>query len=247
MNTIYSWGFLMYSAVVIANGMFLFSSAAASSSRKPLDVVIAGHEGFQVWFGRGNGRFEAGEQGFIPLPSATGVASGDLDGDGNLDLFVTRYEREPSQVWFNEGKGRFKGGHALPPGDYWRVAVGDLDGDGDLDAVLGGTTSYQSPEAHPDEVWLNDGKGGFSDTRQRLGKRGTTQIVLIDLDSDRDLAGGARIWLNDGRQRRICPGASLRAIFVSASQTSFRTLARRASMSPSPSRSPNAIHERATE
>ena len=63
-------------------------------------------------------------------------ALGDLDGDGDLDAFVTNVA-EANQVWINDGSGTFN------PGDVvfdisrsWRVALGDLDNDADIDIVL---------------------------------------------------------------------------------------------------------------
>jgi len=62
------------------------------------------------------------------------------------------------------------------------VALGDLDGDGDLDAFVGNFAS-------PNEVWLNNGVGIFSDSGQRLGISGNNafSVALGDLDGDGDL------------------------------------------------------------
>jgi hypothetical protein len=184
------------------------SAVGGPSSKKRWDVVVASHQGLQVWFGDGQGQFRASEQGFIDLPSTTSATLGDLDGDGDQDLFVTRYEKNPNQVWFNDGAGQFRNsGQSLGQEGNWRVALGDLDGDGDLDAfVIGAFNMSTSPGvAHPREIWLNDGKGFFTDTGQRLGGTGGYDARLIDLDGDGDLdavvveLGGIAIWTNQGK------------------------------------------------
>ena len=54
-------------------------------------------------------------------------------------------------------------------------------------------------------VWLNDGKGNFSDSGQRLGHEESNAVALGDLDGDGDLdafVGNRRadqVWLNDGK------------------------------------------------
>jgi hypothetical protein len=90
------------------------------------------------------------------------------------------------------------------------LALGDLDGDGDLDFFA--ANSFWSlepaqPDAKnlPDQVWLNDGWGNFSDSGQRLGDDDGRSVALGDLDGDGDLDalvgsnGPGRVWLNDGK------------------------------------------------
>jgi hypothetical protein len=76
--------------------------------------------------------------------------------------------------------------------------VGDLDGDGDLDVVV-------SNFDLPNEVWLNDGAGQFSDSNLRFGAKtdASTRPSLGDLDGDGDLdvfvgslMNKPQIWLN---------------------------------------------------
>jgi hypothetical protein len=64
------------------------------------------------------------------------------------------------------------------------VALGDLDGDGDLDAFL---ANGRHEGVEPDTVWLNDGRGRFSDSGQGLGKNDSRSAELHDLDGDGDL------------------------------------------------------------
>ena len=81
------------------------------------------------------------------------------------------------------------------------IALADLDGDGDLDGFLANGRN-ELPE--PNTVLLNDGKGNFQDSGQRLGDFESWAVALHDFDGDGDMdafIGGkkeGRIWLNDG-------------------------------------------------
>lgn len=125
------------------------------------------------------------------------VALGDLDGDGDLDVFVSN-TYEQSQVWFNDGQGRFTDtGQRLGDTYNERVVLGDLDGDGDLDAFKLGRGPH---------LWWNDGNGFFT-AGVTLSWVGSGDVALGDLDGDGDLDAyvanrpnrADMVWFNDGR------------------------------------------------
>jgi hypothetical protein len=96
------------------------------------------------------------------------VAAGDLDGDGDVDLYIGNVadsENHPAQIWLNDGAGGFTRGDAarLPPvftgvhdSKYLSVLAVDVDGDGALDLVLGASQEL------PNAVLRNDGTGHFA-------------------------------------------------------------------------------------
>ena len=63
----------------------------------------------KVYFNDGNGQFmDSGQNLGIPGSSNSLDASlGDLDGDGDLDAFVTNYPLQANKVWLNDGNGNF--------------------------------------------------------------------------------------------------------------------------------------------
>jgi hypothetical protein len=149
-----------------------------------------------------------------------GAALGDLDGDGDLDVFLANAHisavtnqstqtNQPDTVWLNDGQGFFHdSGQRLGQNQSKSVDLGDLDGDGDLDAFVGAFTG-------PHQVWLNGGgiqagdPGVFIDSGQRLENAENynyhQSVFLGDLDGDGDLDAvvaaetSAEIWMNDGR------------------------------------------------
>ncbi len=76
------------------------------------------------------------------------LAVGDLDGDGDLDLFVSNMDL-PNEVWLNDGGQLIDSGLRLGESSdvSGKPSLGDLDGDGDLDLVVG---SFKRPE-----IWFN--------------------------------------------------------------------------------------------
>ena len=141
--------------------------------------------------------------------SFTNIAIGDIDGDKDLDI-VALYYKSPNKIWFNNGTGNYTSIEGLGTKGN-AVALADLDGDGDLDAfIVDGC--YQNI-GKPATVWMNDGKGNFTNSGQQLGSKYSTDVALADLDGDGDIDafvcnhafennlsnGEHQIWLNDGK------------------------------------------------
>ncbi len=103
-----------------------------------------------LWVNQGDGTFreEALQRGLAldgngRAGANMGVATGDPDGDGDLDLFVTRLWGETNVLFVNDGNGRFTDGTAragLAQGSLaftgWGTAFVDVDADGDDDLLI---------------------------------------------------------------------------------------------------------------
>jgi enediyne biosynthesis protein E4 len=133
--------------------------------------------------------------------AATGVAAGDIDGDGYPDLFVTN-AFGPARLFHNRGDGTFEETTATSgiviPGDARSAAFADVDGDGDLDLFVCVTGDYyhQMPDPPFDAndgkenfLYLNDGHGHFTDATKEWGLSGMTRWSLSALFQDYDQDG----------------------------------------------------------
>lgn len=120
-----------------------------------------------------------------------GVAPGDFDGDGRLDIFVAN-DGMPNQLWLNRGQGRFEDvalirGCAVDLDGKAKAGMGvhatDVDDDGDLDLLV------VNLDGESDSFYRNDGDY-FSDETAAVGLRVTSRpftrfgMALLDFDND---------------------------------------------------------------
>ncbi|MYH09549.1 MAG: hypothetical protein F4143_05315, partial [Gemmatimonadales bacterium] len=118
--------------------------------------------------------------------NGSGVAAGDVNGDGRPDLYLARLEG-PNALYLNLGDWRFRETAAesgVDAGDRFSTGATfvDVDGDGDLDLLL---TSIEGPKS----VFLNDGAGRFAEAPDAglRDSRGGMSSALADIDGDGDL------------------------------------------------------------
>ncbi len=154
----------------------------------------------------GKGRFDRVDDALPPMmTSGQRADAADIDGDGDLDLFVcgrqtpAHYPFAPrSYLLLNDGSGRFsdatqeRARDLMGPGMVSDARFADLDGDHDPDLVLAG-------EWMPVTVMMNNG-GRFTDATASAGLAGTSgwwnSLCAADLDADGDvdLVGGNLGW-----------------------------------------------------
>ena len=120
--------------------------------------------------------------------NGSGVALGDVDGDGLTDIYIARLEG-PNALFRNRGGWRFEeigesAGVTAPDRFSTGAVFADVDGDADLDLLL---TSMGAGNA----LFVNDGSGRFSERSIGVdgvaGEYGSTTLALADVDDDADL------------------------------------------------------------
>ncbi len=141
-----------------------------------------------------NGHFRDGtaEAGVGDTGYGMGAAYGDIDRDGDLDLYVANFR--DNVLYRNRGDGTFEDitEQAGVGGDYWSTSTGfiDADNDGDLDLYVvnyvdfdydnhkwcGDSVkkirAYCHPDVFnglPDTLYLNDGTGTFTEAGPESG------------------------------------------------------------------------------
>ena len=188
------------------------------------DLFICGGAGQpgRLRLQQADGTFEHSHQNvFLKDRSAEGQQAAflDLDGDGDLDLFVasgsyefrTGDKEQQNRLYLNDGTGRFSRAKMEDPGEFTgTVAVADFDADGDPDVFVG-TRSKQGefPRAQTSRLLVNE-EGKLRDATETVAPdlidTGlVTDALWTDVDGDDKLDlviahewGPIKVLRNDG-------------------------------------------------
>lgn len=106
-----------------------------------MDLAGAASRRMVIWLNDGLDRYVATSV-FFPIDLVLGLATGDLDGDGRLDVVAgtSGSSSNPIYVYWNDGDGEFSADEVPNGPDLRAIDIGDLDGDGHLDIVAGSSS-----------------------------------------------------------------------------------------------------------
>jgi enediyne biosynthesis protein E4 len=130
------------------------------------------------------------------------MAVGDINGDGNEDVFMGGAKGYAGEIYIHEGDGKLRSlvsNCFISDADFEDTAASffDADGDGDLDLAVGSGGNIALEKAsYVTRLYLNNGKGGFIKSQEALSSTKSNISVIapfdFDYDNDIDLFVGSR-------------------------------------------------------
>lgn len=165
--------------------------------------------------GKGNFTDKTNDWNLTSAGYGMGVAVGDFDNDGWIDVFLTNYEGNNRLL--RNANGKFEDvteKSGIKSDNSWTTSAGfgDFDGDGDLDLFIVRYINYTKETAQKtfrnnlmiysapylyqgisDQLWRNDGNGKFTDISKESGIASAAMKGLalgigdIDKDGDTDI------------------------------------------------------------
>lgn len=123
------------------------------------------------------------------------LAIADVNADGNDDIFIGGASGSPGLLYFHQGEGNLNLTNQMAfekDADFEDTAAAffDVDGDGDQDLLVGsGGNEVNMPMRYVNRLYINDGKGYFTPSAQRIpsSMKNVSVIEPHDYDGDGDI------------------------------------------------------------
>lgn len=216
------------------------------------DVLLTGYGGASLYCNLGDGTFveESASRGLAGTQFSTSAAWGDIDSDGDLDLYVAQYvnwswDHNPAcfgtdhvsdvcpprefeglddRLYRNLGDGQFTDASAefglLPGGKGLGVVIGDIDLDGDSDIYVANDTTENRYYLNEEGTLQEQGLIQGVALDDRAIPNGSMGVDLADFDND----GLPDIWVANYEQE-------LFALYHNEGELGFQYSSRQSGMS----------------
>jgi hypothetical protein len=213
-------------ALLVVGVLFLSSCNSPQAQQAMKKAIEEGNKFCYVDFGIYRPA-QSYDVGGYPFYGPRGIATDDLDGDGNLDLVTADFNKENNYasaftVLLGDGRGGFPRRSTYPgyAGFYYglmAVDTGDINGDGFVDLV-GAARNYPGQLETPIQetvtpgyagvfvVFYGNGDGSFTRYSDPRVLDNTVYVVVADMDNDGDLdivvtywqLGAVTVLINNG-------------------------------------------------
>ncbi len=190
--------------------------AADFNTDGAIDIYVANDKMANIyWINDGKGHFTndalmsgAAYNGDGVAEASMGVVAGDVDGDGDDDLFMTHLTGQTNTLYLNDGSGGFRdatdqlnlGVSSMQYTGFGTVWI-DFDNDGDHDLLIANGAVFAQDTSEDDrgakygqrnQLYRNDGRGRFEDVSEIAGQsfqlaRISRGAAVGDIDNDGDL------------------------------------------------------------
>ncbi|MGI9532321.1 VCBS repeat-containing protein [Lutimonas sp.] len=130
------------------------------------------------------------------------IAIGDIDGDGNEDVFIGGAKNQAGLIYLHKGAGKLTLAkqNVFENDQFYEdtaASLFDADADGDLDLMVGsGGNQTGEEKSYKIRLYLNNGKGQFSLSDKSIPSNFKNVSVIspedFDMDGDMDVFIGAR-------------------------------------------------------